>query len=206
MGAIGDSYAGAAAAWASGEEEASSSGTALFDFFRFLRSFLSRTELSASSSSSDALRFFCFFVFFSRLVASASSALFTVSAATSSPSIGEDSRALWNGPIASVPSFSLCSKFSKSRFCRHAMPLGSFWLRCMPMPSMSSFCDILIAFVRPSPDAPSPLEVSQPNFSRYDCPKRLASVQSELLSSTQIILQVYHRPTRGYEDHCRFVA
>ena len=185
-------------------EQSSAGGTSLFDFFRFLRSLFSCAI--SSSSSRNALRFFCLF-FFSSLVALAPSstsscALSTTSAATSCTSDGEDSRALWNDPIASVPLFSLWSKFSKSRFCRHAMPLGSFWLCCMPMPSMSSFCDILIAFVRPSPDAPSPLEASQPNFSRYDCPKRLASVQNGLLCASQIIMRADHQPMRGCAGLC----
>lgn len=183
MGAMGtgvdsEVVVAAAAAWVSSEGEPSSAGaTLLLDFFRFLRSLLSRAL--SSESSCNALRFFFFFSSLVALAPSSSScALSTASAATSCTSDGDDPRALWNGPIASVPLFSLWSKFSKSRFCRHAMPLGSFWFCCMPMPSMSSFCDILIALVRPSPDAPSPLEVSQPNFSRYDCPKRLASVRN----------------------------
>src|SRR6267378_1861148 len=145
----------------------------LFDFLSLLRSFLScaasRPEPSFASSSSSL----------------------------DGGGGDDDPRALWNGPVSSVPSFSLRNNFSKSRFCCQAMPLGSFWFCCMPMPSMSSFCDTLSALVRPSPDAPRPLEASQPNFSRYVCPKRLAS------GSKWVILRQSDRNVRSPSAHER---
>jgi len=154
-----------------------------FNFFRFLRFLLSRGS-SSSSNASAVLRFFFFFFSFFAITTSSSSSSpsrsssfmfcrFPVSLVdvcspppSPHPFSESSSRALWNGPVtAFVPSFSLRSRFSKSRFCRHAMPLGSFWC-CIPMPSMSSFCVALIALMRPSPDAPRPLDASHPNFER----------------------------------------
>ena len=110
-------------------------------FFRFL-AFLSILE---TSSSSHRRFFFLFFLSFSTSLPSILPSVSNSTVAVST--IGSSTRAGWKPSMgaestsSSVGSsefaLSLLSKFSKSRFCFHAIPSGSL-VCCAPTPSMSS--------------------------------------------------------------------
>ena len=112
--------------------------TSFFRFFGFL-------PVSEVLSSHRGRFFFSFFLPFSTILSSSLPSVFDPTVVTSMT--GSSTRARWKPSIGaeSTPSpvgssefaLSLLSRFSKSRFCFHAIPFGSF-VCSAPIPSMSS--------------------------------------------------------------------